>query len=91
MNIKKQKETIIKFMKWKSRLIANETGVKGFWNKQDSDHIMSLKGIDVKTITTELTASMFTAIGIKDENICPYCILHNAECGECSYGERHGE
>jgi len=90
MKIKDQREAIIKFMKWKSRCIANEIGIKGYWTKDETNYIMELKGKEIKKITESIKGYP-TAIFKGDESMCPHCILYKFECSTCPYGIKHGE
>jgi len=82
---KSDRQKIVEFMKWKSRMIKS----RSFFNEEDEKDIMerfSKKQIDsiIKKI------SKFSILS-GDSTICPWCVinLQSSKCKDCSFGKRH--
>lgn len=84
-------------MRWKSRAIAKETGIKGYFNKADADDLKNNFTVDQLKTAVRTMANLGNEL-ITDKKICPFCMLmlHKSTlvngfiCNDCGYGERHG-
>ena len=62
-----------------------------YFNEEDKKQLLSLSTEKAKKVAEEIidtlrdkTSYYFFSVG------CPFCILVDDECDQCSYGERHG-
>lgn len=88
------RQKIIIFMEEKNKIIKRKSGIV-YMTKRDIKVIEKWLDEDCKVIWEKLLENLEDLLNSLydydfDSDMCPFCIYHNNNCNECSYGKNNG-
>lgn len=91
MTTEEKRQKIIDYLIWKDHSIEEKTGLK-LCIPDDYDDIDEWSPDEINYIYDYLhhVYKILSPQHVRDTQLCPWCIINNDECEQCSYATRHG-